>query len=133
MAALDTNILVRYLVRDDARQLALAHGLMARAIAAGDTLFVPATVVIELEWVLRASFGFAKPNILTAMTALLSVVELLIESEPAIEVALRLYEQGSADFADCVHIGLAHQAGETPLWTFDKACAKVDGASLLTT
>ena len=132
MAALDTNILVRYLVRDDARQLALAQSLMARAVQAGDALFVPVTVVIELEWVLRASFGFAKPDILATMTALLSTVELSIESESAIEVALRLYEAGSADFSDCVHIGLAHQVGETPLWTFDKRCARLDGAQLLT-
>ncbi|MDO5623662.1 MAG: type II toxin-antitoxin system VapC family toxin [Pseudomonadota bacterium] len=132
MAALDTNILVRYLVRDDARQLALARGLMARAVRAGDTLFVPVTIVIELEWVLRASFGFAKPDILATMAALLSAAELSIESESAVEVALRLYEQGRADFADGVHVGLAWQAGEAPLWTFDKACAKLEGAAWLT-
>ncbi len=132
MAALDTNILVRYLVRDDARQLAQAQGLLARAVQAGEALFVPVTVVIELEWVLRASYGVAKPEILATMTALLSTVELSIESESAVEVALRLYETGGADFSDCVHIGLAHQAGEAPLWTFDKACAKAEGARLLT-
>jgi len=47
-------------------------------------------------------------------------------------VALLLYRKGSADFADCVHIALAAQVGEQPLWTFDKKAAKLAGAQLLT-
>jgi predicted nucleic-acid-binding protein len=48
-----------------------------------------------------------------------------------LEVALQLYREGSADFADCLHIALASEAGERPLWTFDKGAAKVIGAQLL--
>jgi predicted nucleic-acid-binding protein len=53
------------------------------------------------------------------------------EFESALEVALALYIKGGADFADCTHIALAYVAGESPLWTFDKAASKVDGAKLL--
>ncbi len=57
--------------------------------------------------------------------------ELSFESERALEVALDLYRSKTADFADCVHIALAAQAGEQPLWTFDKGAAKVPGAQIL--
>jgi predicted nucleic-acid-binding protein len=54
------------------------------------------------------------------------------ESDRALEVALELYRNGTADFADCLHIVLAAQAGMQPLWTFDKGAAKVSGEQLLT-
>jgi predicted nucleic-acid-binding protein len=60
MPALDTNVLVRYIVLDDAAQLAAARRLISRILAEGSTLFVPVTVVLELEWVLRSSYGFDK-------------------------------------------------------------------------
>ena len=132
MPALDTNVLVRYIVRDDARQLAAARRLISRCVAEGSTLFVPVTVVRELEWVLRSGFEFGKDDVLLALSSLFSAADLSFESERALEVALQLYRKGSADFADCLHVALATQAGEQPLWTFDKAAAKVDGARLLT-
>ena len=66
------------------------------------------------------------------LSSLLSAAELSFESERALEVALQLFRKGSADFADCLHVSLAAQAGEQPLWTFDKGAAKVSGAQLLT-
>ena len=131
MPALDTNVLVRYIVQDDARQLAAARRLISRCVAEGSTLFVPVTVVLELEWVLRSSFEFGKDDVLMALSSLFSAADLSFESERALEVALQLFRKGSADFADCLHVALAAQAGEQPLWTFDKAAAKVDGARLL--
>ncbi len=131
MAALDTNILVRYLVEDDDAQLAAAKKLIRAAVRAGDTLYVPITVMLELEWVLRSNFGFAKDTVTETLSALLSTAELSFESELAIEVALAQYQASSADFSDCIHAALAYAAGESPLWTFDRAAAKVEGARLL--
>jgi len=131
MAALDTNVLVRYLVQDEARQGAAARRLIRGAVEAGGALFVPFTVVLELEWVLRSSFGFDKAGVLQALFGLLGSFELVFESEGSVEAALGHYADGSADFADCLHAALALMAGEQPLWTFDKAAAKVDGARLL--
>jgi predicted nucleic-acid-binding protein len=128
MPALDTNILVRYLVRDDAAQLAAVQRLVDECLAAGRTLFVPVTVTLELEWVLRASYGFAKDDVMRVLAALFSAAELSFESERALEVALQSYRDGSADFADCLHVALAAQAGELPLWTFDKRAVRLDGA-----
>jgi len=131
MPALDTNVLVRYVVEDDPVQSAAAKRLIARCVAGGLALFIPVTVVLEVEWVLRSSFGFTKDDVLLTLSSLFSAAELTFESERALEVALQLFRETTADFADCLHIALATQAGEQPLWTFDKAAAAVSGAQLL--
>jgi len=131
MAALDTNILVRYLVQDDAAQLAAARRLIRKCVNEGQTLYLPVSVSVELEWVLRSNFGFGKEEVVQTLSQLLAAAELSFESEGALEFALLLYKKGSADYSDCVHVALAAQAGEQPLWTFDKAASKVEGARLL--
>lgn len=131
MPALDTNVLVRYIVQDDSAQLAAARRLIRKCVSEQQTLFVPVTVTLELEWVLRSNFGYGKPETIRAMSDLFSAAELSFESEQALDVALELYRSSAADFADCLHIALAAQSGEQPLWTFDKTAAKVSGATLL--
>lgn len=131
MASLDTNVLVRYLIQDDARQGFQARELVNGVLTRGESLFIPITVLLELEWVLRANFEFPKDQIIQAISSLLAARELVFESEAAAEVALELFRQNRANFADCIHIALAHAAGESPLWTFDKAASRVDGASLI--
>lgn len=132
MASLDTNILIRFLVQDEDQQLAAAKKLIQSALTAGETLFVPITVTLELEWVLRSNFKFNKEQVTNTLSSLLAAAELSFESESAAEIALALYKKSSVDYSDCVHIGLAHIAGENPLWTFDRAASKIDGAKLLT-
>jgi len=131
MGALDTNVLVRYLVEDDLAQLALAKRLIQRSLREGKTLFVPVTVFLELEWVLRTTFAFTKDEVLQSLNDLLASSELCFESEHALELARLLYSRSSADLSDCLHVALAAQAGERPLWTFDRAASKVEGAKLL--
>src|SRR5664279_3637295 len=104
MPALDTNVLARYIVQDDAAQLAAVKRLISRSLAEGSTLFVPVTVVLELEWVLRSNFEFGKDDVLLTLSSLFSAAELTFESERALEVALQLFRKGSADFADCLHV-----------------------------
>jgi len=133
MAAVDTNVLVRFVVEDDKRQLSAATRLVRQAVARGERLFVPATVVLELEWVLRSGFGFDKPTVIATLSALLTAEGMRFESESALEFALAAYAQGSADYADGVHAALASLAGESPLWTFDRAASRVAGARLLRT
>lgn len=131
MASLDTNVLVRLLVRDDADQAAAATSLIRSAVRKGEPLFVPVAVLLELEWVLRSAFGFDKPAVLQALFGLLGSFELVFESEGAIELALAQYGRSAADFSDCLHVALAQRANQSPLWTFDKAAARLDGAKLL--
>ncbi len=128
MPALDTNVLVRFVVQDDSAQMAAARRLIEGYAAAGVTMFVPVTVTLELEWVLRSSYELSKDDVMQVLASLYSAADLSFESEHALEVALQLYRDGSADFADCLHVALAAQAGASPLWTFDKRAAKVHGA-----
>jgi predicted nucleic-acid-binding protein len=69
--------------------------------------------------------------VIGAISDFLSAAELSFQCEQALEVALELYRSGPADFADCLHVALARQAIEVPLWTFDKGAARVDGAALV--
>jgi predicted nucleic-acid-binding protein len=131
MAAIDTNVLVRFLVQDDEQQSHLAKKLIHRVLASEEGLFIAVTVLLELEWVLRSNFLFNKTQVIDLLSNLLATQELEIESENSVEIALELYRNHTADFADCLHIALSHHAGHSPLWTFDKSASKVMGASLL--
>lgn len=131
MAALDTNVLLRFLLADDAAQAAAATQLIRAAGAAGKTLYVPVSVALELEWVLRSRFKTDRPAVVQTFSALLETVELRFADAGALEWALTLYEETGADFGECMHVALAALAGEAPLWTFDKAAAKLPGAAEL--
>ncbi|MDQ6681166.1 MAG: type II toxin-antitoxin system VapC family toxin [Pseudomonadota bacterium] len=131
MAALDTNLLVRFLIGDDAAQGAAAVNLIRSGVRSGNALFIPVTVALELEWVLRSTFGFDKEAVMEAIHGLLAAFELSFESEGALEAALAQYRQSTADFSDCLHVALARQADELPLWTFDEAASRLNGAKLL--
>ena len=93
MPGLDTNVLVRWLVDDDASQVARIRTVFESAQRGSETLFVSCTVMLELEWVLRSRYQFDKPAILGAINALLETQELEFQSESAIEWALHLFRQ----------------------------------------
>ena len=131
MASLDTNVLVRWLMADDAVQTAQVAALLDATLAAHAALFVPTTVQLELEWVLRSRYGLDKATVLTTFVALLETQELDMQFEAALERALHLYRQGAAEFADCLHAGLAEAAAQAPLLTFDAKAARLDGVRLL--
>lgn len=59
------------------------------------------------------------------------LVRYLVEEQASQLEALALYQRSGADFSDCMHVALAHAAGQSPLWTFDKVAAKLSGARLL--
>jgi predicted nucleic-acid-binding protein len=131
MAAVDTNVLARFLVQDDLLQLAIVRRLLERSAQAQEALFVPVTVALELEWVLRSNFKRPKAEVISVFSGLLAVVELSFEAEVAIEFALDAYENSAADFSDCLHVEIARLAGHAPLWTFDLKASKVAGAAHL--
>lgn len=130
MPALDTNVLVRYLVADDRKQFAIAKNYIEK-IASKDTLFVPLSVIVELEWVLRSLYELDKETILTTFNRLLETGELVFQNESSIEIALSLYADNNADFADCLHRASAHVSEREPLVTFDRKASRVTGALLL--
>lgn len=131
MPGLDTNVLVRWLVDDDAAQTDRVQVLLESVGANSEPLFVPATVLLELEWVLRSRYRFEKARVLGAFTALLETHELEFESEAAVERALHFYREGRAEFADCLHAGLCGAADRWPMLTFDKKAARLANAELI--
>jgi len=130
MPALDTNVLVRYLVADDKQQFETAKAFIEDATLT-EPLFVSMSVSIELEWVLRSLYDIDKATILTVFNRLLESREIEFQEESSIEITLSLYADNNADFADCLHIASAHSSNRTPLITFDRKASRVSGAQLL--
>ncbi len=133
MTGLDTNVLVRWILDDDEKQAARVQLLFEEARASQAALFVPVTVVLELEWVLRSRYLLDKVTVLGAFNALLETQELEFQDEAALERALSLYRQSSADFADCLHAGQCGSAGRAPMVTFDETAARLPNVQLLQT
>jgi predicted nucleic-acid-binding protein len=131
LSTLDTNVLVRLLVSDDVQQARQAEMLAADAERTGEALFVPLTVALELEWVLRSRYGFAKERILMTFASLLETREIEFQEEASVERALFLYRAQRADFAECLHVCCAITNERLPLVTFDRQAAKLPGARLL--
>ena len=110
MPSLDTNVLVRWLVEDDRKQTARVQTLFDSARDGQFVLFVPSTVALELEWVLRSRYQFEKSSVLAAFIALLEAREIEFQDEAALERALDQFRLGVAEFADCLHVQLAERA-----------------------
>ena len=130
MPALDTNVLVRYLVADDKKQFQSAQVLIESADEE-DPLFLSLSVVVELEWVLRSLYSFDKATLITTFNQLLGTRELVFQDEDVVEVAMSLYTDNNSDFADCLHIATAYIYDYAPMNTFDRKAARVSGAELL--
>lgn len=129
--SLDTNVLVRLIVRDDETQAEVAARVLERHVRRSESFWIPITVILELEWVLRSRYKFAKAEVIRAVASLLTTMELVFESEGALEQALASYEEGGADFGEYLHLALAQYGHALPFWTFDAKAAKAAGAKLL--
>lgn len=127
MLGVDTNVLVRYLVRDDEAQFEKARKLIKREVAAGRSVFVSHLVVLETEWVLRSRYGLPKNLIIEAISGLLDATDVQFEDEPAIEEALFLWKDATADFADCLIGAKNRRLGCRATATFDVKAAKLSG------
>ena len=119
MRALDTNVLVRALMQDDAEQ-----GQRAQAFLGAQPVYVPVTVVLELEWVLRSRYGYSPKAIADAMEKLAILENTVVGEQAAVVAAARKMRQGW-DFADALHHALA--AGCDDFATFDTNLARRAG------
>ncbi|WP_076068229.1 type II toxin-antitoxin system VapC family toxin [Sphingomonas montana] len=119
MRAVDTNVLARFLLRDDPAQYAIA-----RNIVRGDIL-VPATVLVELSWLLLSTIRLPRLVVHTALLGLVDMTNVHMVDEPLIRWALARFADG-ADFADTVHMAVARDA--TSFLTFDHGLAERAGS-----
>ncbi|MCW5737331.1 MAG: type II toxin-antitoxin system VapC family toxin [Enhydrobacter sp.] len=113
MHAVDTNVLVRLFVLDNPTQVAAA-----RQATSSTTIFVPKSVIVELEWVLRRSYSQSRATIVAVLEVLLDAVNFRIEDSAAVMTALEWFRHGM-DLADALH--LASSAHSEAFLTFDVA------------
>jgi predicted nucleic-acid-binding protein len=114
MTALDTNVLVRMITNDDRAQASRAAAVLREQ----ERVFIPKTVLLELEWVLRSAYQVEPNAIISALHNILDVFNVEIEDEAAVRQALEWYEKGM-DFADSLHVASAGR--DRKFATFDNA------------
>ncbi|MEO8620638.1 MAG: type II toxin-antitoxin system VapC family toxin [bacterium] len=127
MIALDTNVLVRYLVEDDAKQAAAAAALVDRVTGDGDTLFISDVVVCETVWVMSVSYSVGRTEIAGVLRNLLRARHLTFNASDQLIRALDAYQAGKGDFADYLIREHARAADCDDVATFDRVLLKEQG------
>src|SRR5271157_986016 len=123
MRAVDTNVLVRLITRDDARQAAFADAFVEKGA------WVSVLALAEATWVLGTVYERNAADLATAVEMLLSHRDLTLQDADVVAAALDLFRSRPIlGFSDCLMLQLARKAGHLPLGTFDRRLAKVEGA-----
>jgi len=130
MIGLDTNVLVRYLMQDDAKQAAQATRLM-ESLTVESPGFVSIVSVVELGWILTSAYDLTRSQLEQALEALLRTKELVVDRADEILRALRVFRTATADLADCLIERSAAGAGCEQTMTFDVGAAKGAGMTLV--
>ena len=126
MRAVDTNVLVRLITRDDAKQVAAAEAFVAQGA------WVPHLALAEASWVLASVYDRDPAAIVTAVEMLLHHQHLTVQDSDAVAAAVaQCRRRPSVRFSDCLMVEVARKAGHGPLGTFDRDLSKVDGAHRL--
>jgi predicted nucleic-acid-binding protein len=126
MRAVDTNVLIRLLVRDDTKQIQAAEAFVAPGA------WVSHLVLAEAMWVLDAVYERTPEQIATAIDMLLNHKSLTIQDADVVGAAAGFFKRRPAlGFSDCLVVEIARKAGHVPLGTFDRGLAKATGATLL--
>jgi predicted nucleic-acid-binding protein len=128
MIALDTNVLVRMLADDDLRQCARARAAVAAAEANGEAVRINDVVLAETMWTMAKRHKTPRSMLVDIARGLLDSETFEFESRRCLEETLRLFEQSSADFSDCLIVAKNAAAGCRSTLTFDAECIKLPTA-----
>ena len=131
MIGLDTNVLVRYIMQDDAKQAARATKFI-EGLSVDAPGFITLVSVIELTWVLESAFELNRSQIVEVFQRIMSVDVFKLDRAGVVQSALRTYGNGKADLADCLIERLSAHAGCDRTMTFDRNAAKTGGMVLIT-
>lgn len=131
MIALDTNVLLRLLLDDDAAQSRKARHEVEAAEAAGEALMLNDIVIAEAVWTLRGKYDTSKVELLAMLRAVFDTVSFAFESRPVLISALLLYEHSTADFPDCLIAAKNAAAGCAHTLSFDRAMRGLPTVKLL--
>ena len=130
MIAVDTNVLVRYLVRDDAAQAEAARELL-EDLTVERPGFICREVMVETVWVLERTYKLTRVEIAAAVEDLVTTAGLVVEAADAVARAAARYGIGGPDFADLMILAAAERTGARRLYTFDRRLSRLEGAALL--
>lgn len=125
MAAVDTNVLVRLLVADDAAQTRRAEAFLEK----GRPLWVSTVVLVETCWVVASVYHWSKPQIVTMLRGLQDSPDFMVQASAPLRAAVELFAASRADFTECLALELARAEGHLPLGTFDRKAAALPGAA----
>ena len=131
MIALDTNVVVRFLVRDDERQARAVYRRLRRAESDGETLFVPFVVVVETVWVLESAYKKSRAEMLDAIEDMRRMTVLEFEKNGVLQRVLVDGKTSKADLSDLLIAHSAQASGCDGGVTFDKKAAKLPFFRLL--
>lgn len=124
MIGLDTNVLARYIVQDDPDQADAAARLIEDRCTPQSPGYVSVPVLAELVWVLTTAYRYEKPIVASVLRQVLRTSEFVVENRDTIWTALREFENGSADFVDCLIAHRNHAHGCQRTYTFDHRAAR---------
>ncbi len=124
MLALDTNILVRFLVHDDERQARLVLSRLKKAEREKEQLLVPLIVVLEMIWVLDGAYGFRRLEILSGIEALTQMPVFIFEADAVLEKLIEQGRETNLDLSDLLIALSAKIQGSKTMLTFDKKASK---------
>ncbi len=130
MIAVDTNVLVRYLVRDDRQQAEVARALL-QSVTAEKPAFACREVVVELVWVLERAYGYSRDRIATILEELVATEGLVVEAAQDVAQAAFRYRSGGVGFSGLMVLAAAKRMGAAALYTFDRKAARLDAVELL--
>ena len=130
MIALDTNVLIRYLVRDDVEQAEAARSLL-ESLTVNRPGYICREVSVEIVWVLERAYGYSRDQIATILEELVATEELIIEAADDVGRAASSYRAGDAGFSDLMILAAAERVGAHSLYTFDQKAARLEGATLV--
>jgi predicted nucleic-acid-binding protein len=126
MLAIDTNVLVRLIARDDADQVRAAEQFVSKGA------WVSHLVLAETIWVLDSVYDLARTQITTAVEMLLNHRDLTLQDADVVASALGHYRKRPAvEFSDCLVLEIARRSGHLPLATFDRDFARLDAVQRL--
>lgn len=130
MIALDTNVLLRFLIRDDEGQARAAAALL-QELTVEEPGYISREVAIELVWTLKNHYGFSRERVATVFNDLIVSAALRLEAASDVARAAQEYRRGGADLADRMIAAAARRAGAVPLYTFDRKAARLPGVTLV--
>jgi len=126
MRAIDTNVVIRLVMRDEAEQVRQAGSFVENGA------WVSVLALAEATWVLKSVYALSAKDIATTIEMLLDHKDLTLQDADVVEAALELFQSRPAlGFTDCLMLQLARKAGHLPLGTFDRALGKIEGAQKL--